>query len=178
MSDVFDQRYQEYLKSSRWRELRKKALEYYGHECMECKRTDGVMQVHHITYENMGNESLEDVIILCKSCHYKEHFTGIRHKYKKPDCWHDNIEPMIFRSGEKYYGVWYCLDCRQIAGCAGRILTPKEKRYIEKDIAGRNKLKRKNLDGREFIQVITFDKLPQKYKKEIPDYCRCKGKMI
>lgn len=163
-----------YLQSNHWKEFRKQALEYYGRKCRECGTTEGIMHVHHITYENIGNESLEDVVILCQSCHYKEHFGHKTRKYKKPNCWHDNIEPMIFRDKECYIGVWFCMDCRQMVAI-NRTLTPKEKRYIKNDKLERLKSKHKNNNQCEIRQVISFDLLPKKYKKEIPSYCRCRG---
>jgi 5-methylcytosine-specific restriction endonuclease McrA len=33
-----------------------------------------VLQTHHLTYKNVGNENVyEDLIMLCKSCHANEH---------------------------------------------------------------------------------------------------------
>lgn len=46
-------------------------------ECEQCgrsvSRSDWTGHVHHITYENEGDERLEDVLVLCLRCHNQEH---------------------------------------------------------------------------------------------------------
>jgi len=43
-----------------------------NNKCGICNATSD-LHVHHKTYENIGKESDEDLIVLCKSCHYKFH---------------------------------------------------------------------------------------------------------
>lgn len=64
--------YQTYLKSEKWRNMRGKILRVRGFKCELCgsKRN---LQLHHLTYENLGNEQDGDVIILCKQCHSRAH---------------------------------------------------------------------------------------------------------
>lgn len=56
---------------------RERALEFYGHECMRCGKTDGDMVVHHIDYQNfpseLGNHDLSNLMVLCPSCHARLH---------------------------------------------------------------------------------------------------------
>ena len=58
---------------------RKRALEYYGAECARCGATPGEdkLVVHHIDGNNvqteMGNHSLENLMVLCTKCHGKIH---------------------------------------------------------------------------------------------------------
>jgi hypothetical protein len=73
--------YHEYLLSPEWKEFRKKALEHYGRKCSRCHRTKN-LQVHHLTYDNIFNERLEDVEILCKKHHELTH--GIKPPKEKP----------------------------------------------------------------------------------------------
>lgn len=64
--------YQEYLKSSHWRTMRRKALENAEHSCQLCN-SDSELNVHHRTYDRIGHERLTDVIVLCRDCHAKFH---------------------------------------------------------------------------------------------------------
>jgi len=64
--------YIEYLKSEDWRVRRKMLMEEADWTCCECglKAT----QLHHLSYENLGEEELEvDVIALCTACHKEKH---------------------------------------------------------------------------------------------------------
>jgi 5-methylcytosine-specific restriction endonuclease McrA len=68
--------------TKKWDELKKKVLNDPECKCFLCgrkrwrrlKRTgelkrDIRIHLHHITYENAGNETIEDVVPLCPSCH-------------------------------------------------------------------------------------------------------------
>jgi len=70
-------------------DYRQKALKFYGAECQRCgnDETENLI-VHHIDFNNfgyeLGNHTLDNLMILCKSCHSKLHndlkkskFTGI-----------------------------------------------------------------------------------------------------
>lgn len=60
--------YIEYLKSSEWRDKRKKVLSKCNH-CRLCW-TKKVLQIHHLHYKTLFNENLDkDVVVLCKFCH-------------------------------------------------------------------------------------------------------------
>jgi hypothetical protein len=63
--------YDEYLKTPEWAAKREQALERDGRHCRLCNTSDN-LQVHHRTYLRRGNEDLNDLTTLCKSCH--EHF--------------------------------------------------------------------------------------------------------
>ena len=60
--------YQEYLESLAWRERSAKFREAWDNRCALCYST-GTLQVHHRTYERIGNELNTDCIPLCKPCH-------------------------------------------------------------------------------------------------------------
>lgn len=64
--------YPKYLKTDHWSRCRKRALEAAGHRCQLCNSTHR-LQVHHRTYERRGNESPDDVIVLCSACHQLFH---------------------------------------------------------------------------------------------------------
>lgn len=63
-----DETYMAYLRSAEWREKRKEFLELANYECEECGEKDG-LQVHHLSYENIGDETEDDVQVLCRECH-------------------------------------------------------------------------------------------------------------
>lgn len=66
------QRYSEYLYSDEWSAIRNKALQKDNNKCLQCQ-SETALQVHHLTYENVGNETLEELITLCTSCHKNIH---------------------------------------------------------------------------------------------------------
>jgi hypothetical protein len=66
--------YRDYLQSDHWD--RKKILfrdaKKDPHTCFICRKTDHT-DVHHRSYVNIGNESLCDLVELCRGCHAKVH---------------------------------------------------------------------------------------------------------
>ena len=64
--------YHEYLQSSQWQEIRDKLFEARGKQCNRCKSLQNI-QVHHKTYDRLGQEKLTDLEVLCSACHQKEH---------------------------------------------------------------------------------------------------------
>lgn len=67
--------YDEYLRTSEWRDVRYFARWRAGTSCQVCDRT-GRLDVHHRTYVRRGVESLSDVIVLCRPCHELFHREG------------------------------------------------------------------------------------------------------
>lgn len=65
-------KYEEYLRSEAWAEQRRSALFFARNRCQLCNSQDR-LEVHHRTYERLGNESPEDLTVLCWSCHKKFH---------------------------------------------------------------------------------------------------------
>jgi len=63
--------YAEYLQTTHWHFKRSDALKRSKYRCQLCNSTKR-LDVHHRTYENLGNEEPEDLIVLCRKCH--EHF--------------------------------------------------------------------------------------------------------
>lgn len=63
--------YKEYLESDIWLEKRNFILSS-NPLCEKCHSKFG-SQIHHLTYEHCGNEPREDLMILCKQCHEREH---------------------------------------------------------------------------------------------------------
>lgn len=75
--------YKRYLHSPHWQELRRqvfeRALQNAGSTNLHgvCERCGyepwrPCLQLHHISYDRVGAERLEDLILLCPNCHREE----------------------------------------------------------------------------------------------------------
>lgn len=67
--------YQEYLKSPAWKTKREEKFKLVGRRCQVCNRAYR-LEVHHRTYERIGNEDLNDLTVLCSTCHHIFHKNG------------------------------------------------------------------------------------------------------
>lgn len=83
--------YDDYLNSDHWKRTRtQRLLEAEINETWNLIRCDRkecglfvpllALDVHHITYKNLGREEMEDLAVLCRSCH------GVVHGYL-PKLW-------------------------------------------------------------------------------------------
>jgi hypothetical protein len=62
----------EYMNTQQWKELKLSRLKIAQNKC-ECCGSIHSLQLHHITYIRLTQEHINDVAILCKSCHTKLH---------------------------------------------------------------------------------------------------------
>lgn len=61
--------YESYLRSPEWQKKRAERLRIDQYKCQKCGRPID-LQVHHLNYDNIGNEDVyADLITLCKYCH-------------------------------------------------------------------------------------------------------------
>lgn len=60
--------YTEYLKSDHWKATRESAVQRAGNACQFCRSTER-LNVHHNTYERLGEELPTDLLVLCQTCH-------------------------------------------------------------------------------------------------------------
>jgi hypothetical protein len=60
--------YEKHLQSTKWAATRKATLKRDRNQCQTCLSTES-LEVHHKTYERLGNEDLADLITLCSECH-------------------------------------------------------------------------------------------------------------
>jgi len=65
--------YLEYIDSHEWWSIRRAAMRRANFRCEQEKpgepRHEGALEVHHRHYRTLGCERLEDVEVLCPSCH-------------------------------------------------------------------------------------------------------------
>jgi hypothetical protein len=64
--------YDDYLKTEEWQMRRQAALRQADYQCFMCPNKSK-LEVHHRTYERLGAERPEDLIVLCESCHRRHH---------------------------------------------------------------------------------------------------------
>lgn len=76
------QLYRDTLASQRWRDLKWRRILQAAFACEGCgrryhgRRVRGAMRafhLHHKTYQRVGRESFDDVMVLCPICHRIEH---------------------------------------------------------------------------------------------------------
>jgi hypothetical protein len=64
--------YQTYLASARWKASCADALRAARWTC-ECGDSGADVEVHHLTYERLGHERPEDIVVLGPPCHREKH---------------------------------------------------------------------------------------------------------
>lgn len=64
--------YKEYLKTDHWKITRAAALRRAGYKCEICGSSKE-LNVHHLTYKNIGNERPEELKVLCYYHHKMIH---------------------------------------------------------------------------------------------------------
>jgi 5-methylcytosine-specific restriction endonuclease McrA len=60
--------YNQYMRSREWDHIRRQVLDRANGQCEHCGER-GLLQVHHLHYESLGNEDLDDLQALCEDCH-------------------------------------------------------------------------------------------------------------
>ncbi|MFN6540690.1 MAG: HNH endonuclease [Nostoc sp. EkiNYC01] len=66
--------YRKFLESEYWKQVRSAVISR-DEVCQKCGGSQ-CLQAHHLTYEHHKDEMnhLDDLITLCRTCHYQEHF--------------------------------------------------------------------------------------------------------
>lgn len=65
--------YHYYLTTDAWDRRRKAVLRRARNACEGCGRNNRPLQVHHMTYENVGDEFLWELRAVCDECHERCH---------------------------------------------------------------------------------------------------------
>jgi hypothetical protein len=60
-----------YMSSKEWKNLRK-IIKIRDKKCVSCGTLKN-LEVHHLTYERLGDEKLSDLVVLCRECHQRQH---------------------------------------------------------------------------------------------------------
>ena len=67
--------YEKYIRSAKWKKVRAYRMKYDEFECQsplpmyqDCLESER-LEVHHLTYDNLGRELLGDIVTLCQNCH-------------------------------------------------------------------------------------------------------------
>lgn len=68
----FDSEYGAYLRSPEWANKRRLVMKRCGGICEGCMENPAT-QVHHLTYDHVGNELLFELVGICRECHEKVH---------------------------------------------------------------------------------------------------------
>lgn len=66
--DYFKNQYHEYLKTDKWQRLAARAKKRSRGKCDICGVREDI-EVHHLTYERIFQEKLEDLLVVCGGCH-------------------------------------------------------------------------------------------------------------
>lgn len=78
------QEYENYLKTLHWKKIRDIMFSMDSEPACElCLKQDSQIDIHHIHYNSIGDESYDDLVMLCHDCHEKVHrekLTFIRDK--------------------------------------------------------------------------------------------------
>ena len=67
-----DGKYQKYLLSKAWKAKAAKRMRMDDHRCVRCGSAKN-LAVHHITYDRLFCEPMDDLITVCNNCHKKIH---------------------------------------------------------------------------------------------------------
>lgn len=65
--------YLDYLHSPTWRVRAAQIRGRADFHCENCGRDDLPLEVHHLTYQHVGDESPEELLALCPPCHRRAH---------------------------------------------------------------------------------------------------------
>jgi 5-methylcytosine-specific restriction endonuclease McrA len=73
LAELRSMAYDDYLRTPEWKQTRAAALLRAGNACsLDVTHTDG-LEVHHNTYERLGEELDTDLMVLCRHCHRLHH---------------------------------------------------------------------------------------------------------
>lgn len=96
--------YKDYLKTEHWKLTKKSFLVTVKHNCMKCGIKEK-LEVHHITYKDLGNEKNNQLSLLCRSCHQNTHDGGYKtlNQVAKDRKVQRKIDIMRIRHGKQWW---------------------------------------------------------------------------
>lgn len=117
--------YKEYLASREWAILREKVRKRSRNKCERCK-VNKQDAVHHLTYERIGRELLEDLQAICKPCH---EFLSAK---SESDPLEEEVEPVEFEPTLiSKDGILLCPQCGGNYTHAGKFCSRGQNEAIE-----------------------------------------------
>ena len=119
--------YYEYLKTAAWQEQRQRIFRRDGFRCVCCGETKN-LNVHHITYENLGTEQECDLVTLCQPCHEKIHSKFVPTRREERYFTHDDIHLL---SLAQLLGDYYLNLADELKLCPCHF----EGRYMQENVA-------------------------------------------
>lgn len=69
MTSGLRRKYNAHINSAKWRNLRREVVRMRGLRCERCGRLKGRLCLHHLSYARFGNETPDQVQLLCCKCH-------------------------------------------------------------------------------------------------------------
>jgi hypothetical protein len=66
------ERYNAHIQSDKWQDLRRRVFARCKRRCEGCGERPAA-QVHHLTYDHLGDEFLFELVAVCMSCHERIH---------------------------------------------------------------------------------------------------------
>lgn len=145
--------HEEYLKSEWWAKMREERLKFDGYKCAwcGCKETkDNPLNVHHLSYDYLGCENVEDLTTLCRDCHERLHVAleELRPiKYQIERDWEREAQIALREVSDKYKGanayllsllVYYIIRGKSVRNLSKLISTVKD---AFQDCAGESEIK-------------------------------------
>lgn len=73
--EYYTQAREAYMNSPEWKTRRRLVMERANGLCEGCRQADAA-EVHHLSYEHLGNEFLFELVALCRDCHSRIHAKG------------------------------------------------------------------------------------------------------
>jgi 5-methylcytosine-specific restriction endonuclease McrA len=70
---MVNETYRAYINSPKWKAKTALYVSRYGRKCQACGSLKKGLHIHHMSYDNFGNEPLSDLIGLCYPCHREVH---------------------------------------------------------------------------------------------------------
>lgn len=93
--------YKTFIESKEWQETRTRIFKRDKYKCQICGSCKN-LQVHHITYENLGQEKDADLVTLCEKCHIED----IHKDKSKPNNNNHNISSQLDEVIENYLNLF------------------------------------------------------------------------
>jgi hypothetical protein len=71
--------YSDYINSKKWISFSSELKVLRGRKCEKCGVTGTILHAHHLTYDRLGCERPEDILIVCIPCHEEIHGRKFKH---------------------------------------------------------------------------------------------------